>query len=525
MKRLIICIALLSIVFSSAVSNGAVPKRISYQGKLSDSVGMPRSGSMSMKFRIYDSETGGNLLWGPETQAVTTNNGLFTVYLGESVPLTTEVFTTENAYLETEVAGQKLAPRPRIVSAAYALVSEQVNTVTPANVADILRLMRTLPDADGDSYTKVSAGGTDCDDSDPLVHPGATEVCNGLDDDCDGQIDNGLGSQGPCAVGVGACVRSGEITCANGVWKCNVEPGQPTPEYCNGLDDDCDGAVDNNMGDLGNCAVGRGACERTGQYECVDGALHCDAVAGEPEPEVCNGLDDDCDGQYDEGLGSQGPCEAGYGRCLRAGQIVCIDGAFRCDAVAGDPEPEVCNGLDDDCDGQTDEGLGDLGPCTVGHLGVCLAEGRYICVDGAIMCDAVPGQPGPEVCNGLDDDCDGQTDENLGDLGTCTVGIGACRRQGQNICIDGAVMCNVAPGQPMPEVCNGLDDDCDGSVDEGLGNLGSCTVGQGACERTGQYTCEGGAVRCNAVPGTPIPEICGNQIDDDCDGATDEGCL
>ena len=517
MRRFIIYILCLFVV--SAACHAAVPKRISYQGKITQSTGIPCNGSMSMTFRIYDSPTGGNLLWGPETQAIEANNGLFTAYLGETVPLTTDVFTTENAYLETEVAGQTLTPRPRIVSTAYALVSEQVSTITPANVADILRLMQSLPDADGDGYTKVSAGGTDCDDSNPSIHPGATEVCNGKDDDCNGQIDDGLPSQGPCSAGVGACMRSGQITCSNGVWQCNVEPGEPNMEVCNGLDDDCDGLVDEELSNLGSCTVGIGACMRQGQYQCVSGAVQCSAVPGQPSQEVCNGLDDDCDGSVDEGLGSQGPCEAGYGRCLRAGQITCVDGVFQCDAVPADPEPEVCNGLDDDCDGQVDEGMGDMGPCTTGLPGVC-SQGHMVCADGAITCvQAVV--PSAEVCNGLDDDCDGQIDEGLGSQGPCIVGIGACMRSGQITCVDGAVGCNVVPGQPSQEVCNGLDDDCDGEIDEGINGLGACPIGlPGVCSQ-GNLFCVSGAIQCvQAVQ--PSPEIC-NRLDDDCDGAVDEG--
>lgn len=86
-----------------------------------------------------------------------------------------------------------------------------------------------------------------------------------------------------------------------------------------------------------------------------------------------------------------------------------------------------------------------------------------------------------EGCNGKDDDCDTQVDEGL-EVGTaCTVGVGACARTGVKICAEngsGAV-CNATPGSPTAEVCNNIDDNCNGQVDEGLGII-SC--GQGGCE-------------------------------------------
>ena len=101
------------------------------------------------------------------------------------------------------------------------------------------------------------------------------------------------------------------------------------------------------------------------------------------------------------------------------------------------------------------------------------------------------------------------------DMGTQTCGIGACERVVPRCANGNAVPCN--PGTPTPEICNNVDDDCNGMVDDGTQ---SC--GRGACLRMAPL-CEGGhMVRC--MPGTPESEICGNGIDDDCDGRVDNGC-
>ncbi|MCB1007814.1 MAG: hypothetical protein KDB94_02865, partial [Acidobacteria bacterium] len=105
---------------------------------------------------------------------------------------------------------------------------------------------------------------------------------------------------------------------------------------------------------------------------------------------------------------------------------------------------EACNGLDDDCDGRVDEDFPDLGlACDNGEAGSCFDTGVRVCATNGTgtVCDAPPGVAGVETCNGLDDDCDGLTDEDQGPSCTCN---------------------------PVPEICNGADDDGDGEVDEGV---------------------------------------------------------
>ena len=164
-------------------------------------------------------------------------------------------------------------------------------------------------------------------------------------------------------------------------------------ETCNGVDDDCDGRTDEDF-PLGQvCEARAGSCVMVGEYSCSPDGREavCRAVDAQSngQPELCNEIDDDCDGRVDEGL--PGDCT----ECT--------------------PMEETCNGLDDDCDQSVDEGTkNDCGEC---------------------------GDPPEEVCNEMDDDCDGQTDEGV------LNGCGGC-----------------GPGDD--ETCNATDDDCDGTVDE-----------------------------------------------------------
>jgi hypothetical protein len=318
-------------------------------------------------------------------------------------------------------------------------------------------------------------------------------------------------------------------------------------EVCDGLDNDCNGVVDDGF-DVGEpCSVGVGACEETGTIGCLtDGTAACSAVAGEPDNEVCDGLDNDCDGQTDEGnpgsggncfTGDDGLCGLGTEQC-EGGQIVCRP-SFS--AVAESCGPDLSgNGFDDDCDGDIDENCAACventqqscysGPASTRGVGRC-ADGRQECLNGSFGACNNQTLPAAEACNNADDDCDGQTDEDFANKGeACTVGLGVCQVSGTFECSAGGTSTFCAtrrrPPSPQPELCDKLDNDCDGAVDEdfGLGKL--CTVGKGACRRTGKLVCsvDPRTAVCSANPGTPSPEKCGNFVDDDCDGEIDEGC-
>lgn len=254
----------------------------------------------------------------------------------------------------------------------------------------------------------------DCNDNNPQIRPGLPERCNGVDDNCNTTIDEGFALSVACTVSVGACARTGVTVCAASgtATVCNAVPGPAQSEACNGIDDDCDGTVDDGF-QLGvPCTTGLGECQRSGQTICAasGSGTVCDAMAGAATVEACNGLDDDCDGSSDEDFNVGSPCTLGVGACEVTSTIECTpDGTAVCQGVAGPPSDEACNLLDDNCDGTTDEGF-DLGtPCSAG-VGACERTGSKVCAnDGTgTVCGAAPGEPSEEICeNGVDEDCDG----------------------------------------------------------------------------------------------------------------------
>jgi putative metal-binding protein len=341
------------------------------------------------------------------------------------------------------------------------------------------------------------------------------------------------GQFGACSRGVLTCSATGERVC--------TPTAAPAPqEDCNGIDDDCDGLVDEDLerscyqGPAGTQGVGQ--C-RAGVQTCQqnpDGSYGYSACQGEvdPTPEGCNGLDDDCDAEVDElGPGvplseacySGPPGTAGVGIC-RAGTRTCTSGSWGGCAGEVTPAGDTCAyaethpgvGADADCNGQLDQGCADCvaattRPCYDGPTGTA---GTGLCRNGVQTCN-VAGQwgvtcegavrPAGEICrNDLDENCNGLTDDDPPfclscqfkpsatdpskpdqrppPLGTerldCWTGPDTAVFKSANpasVCVRGFQYCQASGSfgaceqqtLPGPELCNGRDDDCDGTVDEG----------------------------------------------------------
>ena len=349
------------------------------------------------------------------------------------------------------------------------------------------------------------------------------ETCDNLDNDCDGAIDENLTK--PTTCGIGECEAFGVEICTVGTWGNDTcKPATPNAETCDNLDNDCDDAVDENLIQSTSCGIG--ACsDNTGEETCTAGVWGgdtCDPLAG-ATIETCDNIDNDCDGTIDENLTRQSSC--GVGACSgNVGEETCSAGVWgsdTCDPMAG-ATSETCDNNDNDCDGTIDENLTRQSSCGIGQ---CAAAGIETCSAGTWGNDTCsPGSPVPEICDNIDNDCDGTTDEELTRDTSC--GVGQCTAAGIETCSAGTwINDTCSPGPPVPEICDNIDNDCDGATDEGLTRTSATTCGLGECEAFGIETCsagEWGNETC--TPGTPSIELCDGMLDENCDGRVDEDC-
>lgn len=359
----------------------------------------------------------------------------------------------------------------------------------------------------------------------------SAEACDGVDNNCDGMVDEGCECSPPTAAttrdcytgvagtqGVGACHAGTQSCTETGVWgKDCVGEVKPSDETCDTLDNDCNGQVD----DMGTATCGFGACEVT-VVQCTDGVF-TPCVPQQPDVEVCDGVDNDCDMLTDEVYPEKDKvCVTGLGGVCAAGKYDCVAGVLKCIGNAA-PSTEICDGIDNDCDGVVDDNiLGTGGECSTGLIGACSA-GKITCKNNQIDCFPLI-DPGPEVCDGVDNDCNGMVDDgNLGSGLSCNTGQpGACSA-GKMSCVSGAIQC--APNlSGTPESCDGLDNNCNEIVDEGNPGGGApCVTGlPGACA-AGTTHCLNGLVLC-VQSSQPKAEVC-NGLDDDCNGLDDDGNL
>jgi len=225
-----------------------------------------------------------------------------------------------------------------------------------------------------------------------------------------------------CMTGQPGICSAGTMTCSNNAWSSCVPDNSPTAELCNGVDDDCDGTTDEGFDIGASCTSGVGVCARGGNKVCSqDGSTTvCDANPGEPEgaDDDCDGKDEDCDGTADEHyVPYQVSCGIGY--CYNTAMTSCTAGVEDTSCTQNPPlstDDATCDNVDDNCNEQKDEDY--VPTATSCGMGVCSSSGQDVCEGGQIMdtCEPNLDAATDESCNDLDDDCDGSTDEGFSDI-------------------------------------------------------------------------------------------------------------
>jgi hypothetical protein len=404
----------------------------------------------------------------------------------------------------------------------------------------------------------VRNGVCEADTGSHVLRPGErSETCNAVDDDCDGVADDSPKQVGnACGTAQGVCV-AGTLTCESdpdsadyGKLICRGAT-EPREEVCNGKDDDCDGVVDGTVitpavecGDDNDCTEVDGICLPLEQGDGSVCAL----------PSADSG--DACSVPKPPPKGATSACRAGLTEC-HGGMLLCEGAVTRLPSV-----PDTC-GVDQNCDGALDNTnltlLTTCGSCSKdctrqgpNAAWTCESDGdgSYQCVqhgcndgwyeckaDDGIQCETYCQPTGSEVCNGVDDDCDCEVDEDVTADARSVCGVRSTANPGCNPgveCDDGQWECTFSDPDicgdadgcagTTDDTCDDKDNDCDGVVDNAFAEQKgtTCVKTQGECEETGTRVCNAlGELECNAPDPEIGTEIC-NGKDDDCDGNIDE---
>ena len=326
-NRFIVSVVLaMFIIIYGITAHAAVPRTISYQGYLTDASGAPVNGQVQMQFSLYSSASGTVPIWTEVQQSVTVVSGKYSVVLGNVTPI---VLTFDAEYhVGVAINGDpEMSPRNALTSVPYAIRALRAG----CNPGDMMSCYTANIATLGVSYCKAGvrtcyADGTDFGSCAGEITPVA-EVCyDGMDNDCDGQIDNGCpvlfctpNSSAVCYDGPPATLNVGACTAGNKT--CNQEGSAygpcvgevlPQTEVCDNMDNNCDGIVDE--GNPGGGAVCSGQCGE-GTLSCQQGTLVCTCP-----PPACGNCDDGIACTIDN-------CNAGTGQCEHTPiNAMCDDG-------------------------------------------------------------------------------------------------------------------------------------------------------------------------------------------------------
>ena len=282
-----------------------------------------------------------------------------------------------------------------------------------------------------------------------------------LVDSCDITATDGL-VLASTSCGMGVCASTGQIVCANGAPlpdSCSAGLPESENDVCDGRDENCNGQVDEDFV-IEPTTCGADGCESSGVTRCAG----------------FDGILDNCDITATDGL-VLANTNCGLGICAASGQIVCANGAplpDSCSAGLPESDKDVCDGRDENCDGQVDEDFV-IEPTTCGADG-CESSGVTRCAG----------------FDGILDNCDITATDGLV-LANTNCGLGICAASGQIVCANGAPLpdsCSAGLPESDKDVCDGRDENCDGQVDEDF-VAQATTCGFAECASAGVTSCNG----------------------------------